>query len=106
MHILIFFAGNLNLASRSLSSIPSALFKVHLGIQPEPLKLAPKESEELLNAGRTQERPQTAWFEAADLTILKLRDNVIVEIQPEVSLFGSLKTLDVRLPITPNLLTT
>jgi Leucine-rich repeat (LRR) protein len=90
--------GNLNLSSRSLSSPPSALFEIHLGITPEPLKLAPKETEDELRAGKTKERAETAWFEAVDLTVLKLRDNVIVEIQPEISLFGSLKTLDVRDP--------
>lgn len=90
------FIGTLNLSSRSLSSPPVALFEIHLGITPEPLKLAPKETEEALCAGKTKERAQTAWFEAVDLTVLKLRDNVILEIQPEISLFGSLKTLDVR----------
>ena len=74
------------------------MFDLHLGITPEPLKLAPKETKEELLAGQTlKERVQTAWFEAVDLTILKLRDNVIVEIQPEISMFGSLKTLDVGL---------
>lgn len=92
---LIYYTGILNLASRSISSPPTALFEIHLGITPEPLKFAPKETEEELRAGKTKERAQTAWFEAVDLTVLKLRDNTIVEIQPEISLFGSLKTLDV-----------
>lgn len=90
------YTGTLNLSSRSLSSPPTALFEIHLGITPEPLQLAPKETEETLYAGKTKERAQTAWFEAVDLTVLKLRDNIILEIQPEISLFGSLKTLDVR----------
>ncbi|KAF8514885.1 hypothetical protein BU17DRAFT_94151 [Hysterangium stoloniferum] len=89
-------SGSLNLTARALASIPNALFEVHLGIKPEPLKIAPKEAEEKLLSGRTVERAQTAWFEAADLTLLKLRDNVIVEIQPEISLFGSLKILDLH----------
>ncbi|KIJ56934.1 hypothetical protein M422DRAFT_198273 [Sphaerobolus stellatus SS14] len=89
-------SGSLNLASRDIYCIPSALFETHLGITPEPLKLAPKEKEEELLAGRTKERAQTAWFEAVDLTVLKLRDNAIIEIQPEISLFGSLKLLDLR----------
>ncbi|KAF8499974.1 hypothetical protein JB92DRAFT_2980621 [Gautieria morchelliformis] len=89
-------SGNLNLSSRSLSSPPTALFEIHLGVTPKPLNLAPKETEDELRAGKTKERAQTAWFEAVDLTALKLRDNVIVEIQPEISLFGSLKTLDLR----------
>jgi hypothetical protein len=92
---LIHCKGVLNLSSRSLSSPPTALFEIHLGITPEPLKLAPRETEEELRAGKSKERAQTAWFEAIDLTVLKLRDNVILEIQPEISLFGSLKTLDV-----------
>jgi len=65
-------------------------------VTPEPLKIAPPAKEEELSLGKTNGSPQKAWFEAMDLTILKLRDNVIVEIQPEISLFGSLKTLDVR----------
>jgi hypothetical protein len=45
--------------------------------------------------GRNQEK--TAWFEAQDLTVLKAWNNEIEEIQHEISLFGSLKTVDVCL---------
>lgn len=42
-----------------------------------------------------QNRQQPSWFEAQDLVVLKARSNEIVELQPELSLFGSLKTIDV-----------
>lgn len=37
------------------------------------------------------------WYDARDLEVIKAWSNKIVELQPELSLFGSLKTLDVRL---------
>lgn len=37
------------------------------------------------------------WYDAKDLEVIKAWNNKIVELQPELSLFGSLKTLDVRL---------
>lgn len=37
------------------------------------------------------------WYDAKDLEVVKAWSNNIVELQPELSLFGSLKTLDVRL---------
>jgi hypothetical protein len=40
-----------------------------------------------------------AWFEAQDLTVLKAWNNDIVEVQHEISLFGSLKVVDVRIQI-------
>ncbi|OBZ66220.1 E3 ubiquitin-protein ligase LRSAM1 [Grifola frondosa] len=36
-------SGVINLASRALPCIPSALFEIHLGIKPEPLKSVPNE---------------------------------------------------------------
>ena len=36
-----------------------------------------------------------AWYDAHDLEVLKARLNEIVELQPELALFGSMKTLDV-----------
>ena len=42
-----------------------------------------------------QNRQQPSWVEAQDLVVLKARSNEIVELQPELSLFGSLKTIDV-----------
>ena len=44
---------------------------------------------------------QTSWFEAQDLVVLKARSNEIVAIQPELSLFGSLKVIDVSPPGFP-----
>lgn len=38
-----------------------------------------------------------SWYDAKDLEVIKAWSNKIVELQPELSLFGSLKTLDVRL---------
>jgi hypothetical protein len=77
------------------------LFEIHLGVTPAPLKsvpdeppLPPSDSAPRRRAG--QEQP--AWFDAQDLEILRAWSNKIVEIHPEISLFGSLKTIDVRLP--------
>ncbi len=39
----------------------------------------------------------TTWYDQQDLTFLRARNNKIVELQPEMSLFGSLKTIDVCL---------
>ncbi|KAG6917509.1 hypothetical protein DXG01_002256 [Tephrocybe rancida] len=93
--------GTLNLATRSLPCIPSALFEIHLGITPDPLKSVPDEPK--LPPSDTSDVPRRkgrgdnpAWFEAQDLHILKIWNNEIVEIQHEISLFGSLKTLDLH----------
>ena len=110
IHGLIFtnFSGALNLASRSLPCIPSALFEIHLGIKPEPLKLVPVEPPITTSSSddpsaarrRADNHKGPSWYEAQDLEILKAWSNEIVEIQPEISMFGSLKTIDVR--ITPS----
>ncbi|KDR71032.1 hypothetical protein GALMADRAFT_229699 [Galerina marginata CBS 339.88] len=90
--------GSLNLATRLLPCLPSALFEIHLGLTPNPLKSVPNEpvlppSES--KPGRLRgDKP--AWFEAQDLTVLKAWDNAIQEIQHELSLFGSLKTIDLH----------
>jgi hypothetical protein len=91
------------LSIRSLPCLPSALFEIHLGITPDPLKSVPEEP----SIGTTADPPTTSrrggrsggpsWFEAQDLVIIKAWNNEIVEIQPEISLFGSLKTVDVRI---------
>ncbi|KAG6833362.1 hypothetical protein H0H87_007979 [Tephrocybe sp. NHM501043] len=93
--------GNLNLATRSLPCIPSALFEIHLGITPDPLNLVP--SEPVLPPTDPSDVPRRkgrgenpAWFEAQDLLVLKLWSNEIVEIQHEISLFGSLKIIDLH----------
>src|ERR1700676_281152 len=93
--------GSINLSIRSLPCLPSALFEIHLGVTPGPLKSVPEEP----SIGTTADTPARArrggrgdgpsWFEAQDLTIIKAWNNEIVEIQPDISLFGSLKTIDV-----------
>jgi hypothetical protein len=64
------------------------------------LKSVPNEpalppSEGVGRKGRNLEK--TTWFEAQDLTVLKAWNNEIQEIQHEISLFGSLKTVDVSI---------
>ncbi|KAJ7471435.1 hypothetical protein B0H11DRAFT_1368827 [Mycena galericulata] len=88
--------GSLNLSTRSLRCIPSALFDSHLGITPEPLKSVPEEPP-LPPAPETRQKPRgPAWFEIQDLEVLKVWGNEIVEIQPEIALFGSLKSIDLH----------
>lgn len=77
------------------------MFEIHLGITPDPLKLVPEEPP-VASSGpqdrRSTQRGGPAWFEAQDLQVLKAWSNEIVEIQHEISLFGSLKVVDVCLP--------
>lgn len=92
-----YWLGAVNLASRSLPCIPSALFEIHLGVRPEPLRSVSQEppigsSSEFAHR-RVQKEP--SWYEAQDLEVLKAWSNEIAEIQPEISMFGSLKTVDV-----------
>ena len=97
--------GALNLASRDLPCLPSALFEIHLGIKPEPLKSVPVEppistsTTDEISTGRRRGGQSNApsWYEAQDLEVLKAWSNEIVEIQPEISMFGSLKTVDVSI---------
>ncbi|KAF9475834.1 L domain-like protein [Pholiota conissans] len=91
--------GSLNIATRSLPCLPSALFEIHLGLTPDALKSVPNEpvlppSEPKLLRRGGQNKP--AWFEAQDLTVLKAWNNDIQEVQHEISLFGSLKTIDLH----------
>ncbi|KAG1814486.1 hypothetical protein EV424DRAFT_1630380 [Suillus variegatus] len=94
--------GAINLSSRSLPCIPPALFDIHLGITPDPLKSAASEppisspTDTPFSSRRTGQREGPAWFEAQDLHVLKAWNNDIVEIQHEISLFGSLKTVDLH----------
>lgn len=81
--------GSLNLTSRSLSYIPTSLFSIHLSVDPELLLGQTASSQEESTPHR-----QLAYYEVADLTSLKARDNTITTLQPEISLFGSLKVLD------------
>jgi hypothetical protein len=84
------------LNSRDLTRIPSYLFESHLAVTPEPLKDAPPEVVEPEVPSKIKRSGSAAWYEQVDLTTLKLWHNSIVELQPELSLFGSLKILDVR----------
>ena len=52
-------------------------------------------SEPTKAALRKGNRDQPSWFQAQDLTVLKVGNNEIEEIQHEISMFGSLKTVDV-----------
>ncbi|KAJ7649729.1 hypothetical protein FB45DRAFT_885727 [Roridomyces roridus] len=88
--------GSLNLSTRSLQCIPSALFDLHLGITPEPLKSVPEEPPLPPAPEKRQQRASPAWYETQDLEILKAWGNEIKEIQPEISLFGSLKSIDLH----------
>ncbi|KAM5539221.1 hypothetical protein V8D89_007094 [Ganoderma adspersum] len=91
-------SGVVNLSSRDLPCLPSALFEIHLGITPKPLKSVPVEppitTATLGTSSRKQEAP--SWYDAQDLETLKAWSNEILEIQPEISMFGSLKTIDLH----------
>ncbi|KAI0715775.1 hypothetical protein C8T65DRAFT_643114 [Cerioporus squamosus] len=92
-------SGAINLSSRDLPCIPSALFEIHLGITPELLKSAPVEppiGSSGSSARRTANQNAPSWYEAQDLEVLKAWSNEIQEIQPEISMFGSLKVVDLR----------
>ncbi|EGO24190.1 hypothetical protein SERLADRAFT_369425 [Serpula lacrymans var. lacrymans S7.9] len=95
--------GSINLSSRALQCIPSALFDIHLGITPDTLESVPKEppittSTDPLDApvGSGRRGGAPTWFEAQDLQVLKAWSNEIIEIQHEISLFGSLKIVDLH----------
>ncbi|KAG2118497.1 hypothetical protein BD769DRAFT_1482081 [Suillus cothurnatus] len=87
--------GAINLSSRSLPCIPSALFEIHLGVTPDTLKSVASEPP-ISTSTDASKREGPAWFEAQDLHVLKAWNNDIVEIQHEISLFGSLKTIDLH----------
>jgi hypothetical protein len=85
--------------------LPSALFEIHLNITPDPLKSVPEEpplppAPAETPTGRSSKK-NPAWFEAQDLQVLKAWTNEIEEIQHEISLFGSLKIIDVSTPHIP-----
>ena len=88
--------GSLNIASRDLPCLPSALFELHLSITPEKLASVPDEPPLPEKPSRRATSNSTTWYDQQDLTFLRARNNQIVEIQHEISLFGSLKTIDVR----------
>lgn len=67
----------------------------------DPLKSVPEEpplpASDPVRRGSKLDAP--AWYESQDLQVLKAWDNDIVEIQHEISFFGSLKTIDVSVPV-------
>ncbi|KAI0819277.1 hypothetical protein BC628DRAFT_1342318 [Trametes gibbosa] len=98
-----FLQGAINLSSRDLPCLPSALFEIHLGIKPEPLKSVPVEppittatSIDTSATRRKGAQNAPSWYEAQDLEVLKAWSNEILELQPEISMFGSLKTVDLH----------
>lgn len=64
---------------------------------PEKLSSVPDEPPLPEKPGRKPGSNTATWYDQQDLTFLRARNNQIVELQPEISLFGSLKTIDVRL---------
>ncbi|KAJ8516622.1 hypothetical protein ONZ45_g6091 [Pleurotus djamor] len=93
--------GSVNLAARSLPCIPSGLFELHLGITPDTLKSVHQEpplpsAESQPPSKRRGGRDVPAWYDSKDLVVLKAPNNDIEEIQHEISMFGSLKTVDLH----------
>jgi hypothetical protein len=70
-----------------------------LALTPEPLPNSPPEVVEPEVPSKVKRSGKTTWYEQVDLTSLKVWDNAIIELQPELSLFGSLKVLDVSILI-------
>ncbi|KAI9452457.1 L domain-like protein [Russula earlei] len=89
-------SGSLNIASRDLLCLPSALFEIHLSVTPEKLSRVPDEPNFPEKHGKKVISNPTLWYEQQDLTFIRARNNQIVELQPEISLFGSLKTIDLQ----------
>ncbi|KAH8991268.1 hypothetical protein EDB92DRAFT_1946063 [Lactarius akahatsu] len=89
-------SGSLNIASRDLPCLPSALFEIHLSVTPEKLSSVPEEPPLPEKPSRRVTSNSTTWYDQQDLTFLRARNNQIVEIQHEISLFGSLKTIDLQ----------
>ncbi|KAI0031043.1 hypothetical protein K488DRAFT_87203 [Vararia minispora EC-137] len=85
-------SGQINLSSRSLACLPVALFEIHLGVTPESLEGL---ADPPLPPPRHPPR-EVPWFEQRDLEALKAWNNEIGAIQPEISLFGSLKNIDLH----------
>ncbi|KAH9029317.1 hypothetical protein EDB83DRAFT_2678570 [Lactarius deliciosus] len=89
-------SGSLNIASRDLPCLPSVLFEIHLSVTPEKLSSVPEEPPLPEKPSRRATSNSTTWYDQQDLTFLRARNNQIVEIQHEISLFGSLKTIDLQ----------
>jgi hypothetical protein len=63
--------------SRQLTSLPTSLFTLHLGVTPVPLSNG---SPRTKNSG-DDVPPAISRWEAVDLTVLKASDNEIAELQ-------------------------
>jgi hypothetical protein len=74
------------------------LFEIHLSVTPEPLTLVKVEPlpPPDLTARRRRGNTEVSWYDAQDLVVIHAGNNDILEVQHEISLFGSLKTIDVR----------
>jgi hypothetical protein len=97
-------------SSRSLQCLPSALYEIHLGITPEPLKLIPIEAPLPSSSDDDSRRRRVgqnapSWYDAQDLEVIKAGNNEIVEIQHEVVMFGSLKNIDVSMVSSDHVMT-
>ncbi|KZP00402.1 L domain-like protein [Calocera viscosa TUFC12733] len=82
-------SGKLDLSFRSLPCLPYALFNLHLGMEPSFPTPPPRDPTE-------KEVKQPSFYECIDLVSLRARDNMIEEIQEEISYFVSLKVLDLN----------
>ncbi|KAH9053798.1 L domain-like protein [Lactarius vividus] len=89
-------SGSLNIASRDLPCLPSVLFEIHLSVTPDKLSSVPEEPPLPEKPSMRATSNSTTWYDQQDLTFLRARNNQIVEIQHEISLFGSLKTIDLQ----------
>lgn len=83
---MIVTTGSINLSARQLQVLPAFLFDCHLGFVPDVLK----------DQASSSQAENISRFGAADLTMIKLRDNAIKSIPSEISYFGALAVLDVR----------
>ncbi|KAG8864816.1 hypothetical protein FRB96_003402 [Tulasnella sp. 330] len=84
-------SGNLNLTSRDLLHLPTCLFSMHLNVTPEPLPGAASDPPDWNTPSR-----HLAYYEIVDLTTIKAPLNSIAQLQPEISLFGGLRHLDLH----------
>lgn len=73
-------SGSVNLSAKQLSAVPVYLFKCHLGIVPDSMRDQPD--------ARSNSSSGSSWYGARDLTTLKLANNEIATVPPEISLFA------------------
>ncbi|KZV94745.1 hypothetical protein EXIGLDRAFT_834828 [Exidia glandulosa HHB12029] len=82
--------GQVNLTARQLTAVPVYLFECHLGIIPDSMQA------EAAARSSSAKSNGTPLYHARDLTILKLANNEIPSIPPEISLFGAITVLDLH----------